>query len=61
MPIYTLIDLLKGSWHVYYIGKGTAGLWKLGIASGSNLDNVSSFTREVNAGSLIIGGGDQCG
>jgi len=52
------VFMAEGQWHVYYIGTGTEGNWKLGIASGSNLDNVSSFTREVNAGSLIIGGSD---
>jgi len=48
----------EGQWHVYYIGTGNAGAWKLGLASGSNMDNISSLTRPVDTVSETFSGTD---
>jgi hypothetical protein len=49
-----------GTWYVYYIGKGVAGLWLLGLASGPAYDSLTT-TQSVMQGSTVVsayGGGD---
>ena len=47
-------------WYVYYIGKGTAGLWKLGLASGPRYNVLNASEPVILQSTIVdvIGGGD---
>lgn len=47
----------SGRYHVYYVAKGSAGAWKLGVAMGSSPDEMPN-TRAVLTKGHIIGGCD---
>lgn len=47
-----------GTWYVYYIAKGSAAYWDLGLAWGSAPDNLSNTQAVITSGSYVIGGCD---
>ena len=47
----------NGKYHVYYVAKGSAGAWKLGVATGSSPEKMPN-TRAVLTKGQIIGGCD---
>jgi len=48
----------KDKWYVYYIAKGRAAHWDLGIAWGLSPEKLSHTKAVLTSGSYIIGGGD---
>ena len=46
------------TWYLYYIAKGVAATWDLGLASGSSFDNLANTQAILTDGSYIVGGLD---
>jgi len=47
-----------GTWYVYYIAKGSAAYWDLGLAWGPAPDNLSNTQAVITSESYVIGGCD---